>query len=225
MNTKENTIDIYTYPENATPIQLAEYQLEVMRAAERGETVEMEYGEYDKNWLPNHSPDWAWSEGCRYRIARPKIAEGHNPDGLTEDQVGVQDGWRLLSVAEALAHKNQWIDETQWWMSDYWSESDSWKAYDDPNETSTLRTKNPPGHYLPKPEPVKKLVPWTFETAPKGCVLVRLKEQTDMVHPVTGWSPKGLCIGQEGFRTYPELCRDEVYSLDGIKWLPCGTEA
>lgn len=51
---------------------------------------------YTKN-----SPRQPWSSrwACVIRPL-PKVASGHNPHKLTEDQVGVKDGWRLLSVAE-----------------------------------------------------------------------------------------------------------------------------
>lgn len=163
MNTKENSINIHEYPENATPIQLAEYQLEVMRAAERGEAVEMLIGD---EWHDNDQPDWCWSDGCRYRIARPKIAEGHNPDKLTVDQVQVNDGWRLLSVEEAAARCGVRLSSVDWWSGRKWEVDGAGWWLDD---TSTLRTRQPIGHYLPKPEPVKKEeTPFDFYWASKA---------------------------------------------------------
>lgn len=151
-----STVNIFDYPENATPIQLAEYQLEVMRAAERGEPAEFTSDAYKwTKWHPMRArhEQWAW-DGCRYRIARPKIAEGHNPDGLTEAQVGVQDGWRLLSVEENKALRPQ---ERPTDGIEYLAGPNSWRGNASGGiDGFTYRTKNPPGHYLPKPaaEPV-----------------------------------------------------------------------
>ena len=146
-------IDIYTYPENATPIQLAEYQLEVMRAAERGEPVEFRDPSGSYGWEPIKQATWNWA-GVIYRIARPiRYAEGHNPDGLTEAQVGVRDGWRLLSAEEREArHRYNSKDITrdiERWDGDMWDGAGWVGSWD----LRTYRTRHPAGHYLPKPAP------------------------------------------------------------------------
>lgn len=66
------------------------------------------------------------------------IAPGHNPDNLTNAQVGVADGWRLLQEEEASS--NSFFHDTQWWRVDSWSDTGIWMA-------GTLRTKNPPDFY------------------------------------------------------------------------------
>lgn len=147
MSTQE--INPYVYPENATPLELARYMVCVMELAEAGERVEAYSGAY---WFSAEEPKWAWSN-TRYRIARPKIAEGYNPDGLTENQVGVKDGWRLLSKEEL---HGQFADETYGVEIVLGLDDDCWESarrcFLVP-DGFTYRTKKPVGHYLPKPSP------------------------------------------------------------------------
>lgn len=133
-----------------------EYKIAVMQAAQGGSPVEIENGH--SHWEPypkGEEVGWDWVNFC-YRIAKPKIAEGWNPDNLTEDQVGVKDGWRLLTKEEHEANRE--VDETQFWdHTDWHPEVDSWYTGNEP-----LRTKKPPGYYLPRPEAREVAAPKTM---------------------------------------------------------------
>lgn len=236
MNTKENSIDIYEYRTDLTTIERLRYIAAVCEAHESGQPVEMisinDWAPDEEHWSPMPKPSTEEIiKGFRphwlaYRIARPKIAEGHNPDKLTEAQVGVQDGWRLLTVEEntSLIHAFGKTDGIEYWsrMGGQWDSCAAGGC------AFTYRTKNPPGHYLPKPEPVKKLVPWTFETAPKGCVLVR--RMSGHAQLVLGWGGGTIALhtASSGIREmdYEDLMSDYEHSTDsGKTWLPCGTDA
>ena len=79
------------------------------------------------------------------------IAKGHNPHKLTEAQVGVSEGWRLISEEEQRLAKEP--DKS---LVELWSEYISaWNSCDTGGKfyhTSTYRTKQPEGFFLPKPE-------------------------------------------------------------------------
>ena len=88
-----------------------------------------------------------------YWLPKPKIAEGHNPDNVTEEQVGVSQGWRCLSTEEVLARKGK--DSTE--DIEAWSKpSGAWFGYMVGNYVGlTYRTKRPPGYFLdPTPAPL-----------------------------------------------------------------------
>lgn len=213
--TTQPAIDIYNYPENASPLELARYQVAVMEAAERGEPVEIQVT--PSKWDESSAPCWIW-KFYNYRIARPKIAEGHNPDKLTEDQVGVKDGWRLLTDAEHAAVAQ--APATEWWCGKRWHEPGC--VFWNTNERE-LRTKNPPGHYLPKPAPTKKLVPWTFDTAPKGHLILRDKTEVKRIYVASFFDENGITAGYH--REWSVLLSAFEHSTDnGVTWLPCGTE-
>jgi hypothetical protein len=56
-----------------------------------------------------------WMDGVQ--PAPPDDPE-HNPDGLTPDQVGVADGWRLLRRSEVRARRE--LVEVQRWLDAEW---------------------------------------------------------------------------------------------------------
>jgi hypothetical protein len=218
-------IDIYNYPpEGTSPLDLARFQVAVMEAAERGEPVEV----FD-TLFPHQG--WCLTAGAlfndwgslRYRIARLKVAKGHNPTKLTEEQVGVEDGWRLLAPEElggVLRHPDHGRS-----LSLYYDDSGDWDDSDDPCSAIpaewTYRTKKPVGYFLPKTQ-----TPWTFQTAPKGCVLLRPNVNDSIVHLVTSWDQTGVSIALPGFLSYSSLASKWTHSLDGGKsWLPCTTNA
>ena len=77
-------------------------------------------------------------------IASP-IAQGHNPAKLTEVQVGVAAGWRLLA-REEIATRESTTDIAAWVWSNRWTSP--WRGS---CGACTYRTKKPPGYFLPKP--------------------------------------------------------------------------
>lgn len=101
---------------------------------------------------------WGFHDGYCYRtkepvgafLPKPKIAEGNNPQKLTEDQVGVKDGWRLLTSEEVdtprdslIADIERWSDDRRSWDNSHWSGN---------MRSCTYRTKKPAGFFLPKPK-------------------------------------------------------------------------
>lgn len=68
--------------------------------------------------------------------ALPPGEAWHNPEGLTPEQVGVDEGWRLQLVSELTNDLN---DNTQWWRQNKWSPTDSWMSL--PGDNATLRTR------------------------------------------------------------------------------------
>lgn len=142
------------------------YKIAVMQAAKEGQPVEFK----PKNpfstdaWAHIIDPSWDWSF-WGYRIAKPNIAEGHNPDGLTEDQVGVRDGWRLLAKEEISIRREFTRDIQGWCGSTGWDDT-GWAAV---NPDITFRTKKPAGHFLPKKEePKKKTIKDWLNELPSG---------------------------------------------------------
>ena len=74
------------------------------------------------------------------RLDPDAVAPGHNPDRLTVAEVGIADGWRLLTEEEAEDFAHIWATPTEYWSgpSDEWVEADRvWRVL----PTSTLRTK------------------------------------------------------------------------------------
>lgn len=74
------------------------------------------------------------------RLDPDAVAPGHNPDRLTVAQVGIADGWRLLTEEETEEFAHSKVAPTEYWMqsSNEWVETDRiWYA----TPASTLRTK------------------------------------------------------------------------------------
>lgn len=74
------------------------------------------------------------------RLDPDAVAPGHNPDRLTVAQVGIADGWRLLTGEEAENHSGQVVSPTEYWSraSHSWNGAvNAWGVC----TTDTLRTK------------------------------------------------------------------------------------
>lgn len=148
MNKQMSTINVHEYPDN--PNDLPHYQVAVMGAAANG--AQVEYTHIGDNfWQETERPAWDWSS-YDYRIAAPKIAKGHNPAGLSESQVDVNGGWRLLQDSEIYGEQfradiEMWDTFCEEWLNGDWCGNDT---------TTTYRTKKPEGwfkpDFLPKPE-------------------------------------------------------------------------
>lgn len=144
-----NPIDVYTYPDGADHQALRDYQHAVEVAHERdGLPVEFFYAK-TMEWQAV-VPDFYWDRR-KYRIKASKLAEGHNPDKLTEEQVGVSDGWRLLE-SEEIAERVQapsidmWLSPCHRWVGGTTAGS----------PIVTYRTKMPPGYFLTKKQETDK---------------------------------------------------------------------
>jgi hypothetical protein len=84
-------------------------KIEVLNAFEAGETIE-ERNITGGDWYPADPPSWNFSL-CVFRRKPSPVAAGHNPDQLTEAQVDVKGGWRLLGDGEVpLFDDEYWCD-------------------------------------------------------------------------------------------------------------------
>lgn len=199
---------------NATPSNPVRFAFK-----DRGESCEWTEAKLLGVVLRSEYP-FSSSLGCRTELCAQinekldPVASGYNPKGLKESEVGVSEGWRLLTKEEHEPKRR--LSDTSYCcdFSRGWSSVMDWMTFD-----GTLRTKKPAGFYLPKPDVFK---PWTLETAPKGCVLVRISGQPHATL-ITHWQRDGVHFGGSGLTTYGALIGPWEHSLDGGKtWSPCG---
>ena len=186
-------IDIYNYPtakEIADPFYMPHYQIAVMEAFRNGSKVEATSNPCF-GWCEVKKPMWDWKNGI-YRIIKPKIAKGHNQHNLTEDQVGVNDGWRLLTIEEInfrnLSNTNAGFNlkrttEVQKYEQDNNIFSDSPVYGDGPSQS--YRTKYPDGYFLKKVEAPSDFN--DFNSIPDGITEFIYNEQTYKKHPQFNW--------------------------------------
>ncbi len=173
-------------------------------------------------WHSNLTPVWDWNN-YSYRIVQPKIAEGYNPNKLTEEQVGVSEGWRLLSLEEFNALIPNGNDLSELSHSGY---DVIWKCGGCGGCNGiNYRTRQYPGYFLPKK---KVKVPLEMSDLPVAC-WVRLKRTPHIHHNVLTIRPEGIKIlgGIQSILDYSfqELMDDnfEYYSF-GENWKPCHKE-
>ena len=108
--------------------------------------------EIDIHDCPTH-PDKLPAYRIAVMQAAPKLAKGHNPNKLTEEQVGVANGWRLLEVDELKSPQEK---GTQYWSNmllGVWSPIAGRCATHSHSET--YRTQRPVGYFLPKTQEQK----------------------------------------------------------------------
>lgn len=160
------------------------------------------------------------------------ICAGHNPDGLTEEQVGVKEGWRLFSEAEiqytdtltdpAMA-EHYGTEPIEKWSDGRWVFGfGNYCVY-------TYRTRKPAGFYLPKP---KRRVPLTADDLPTPVCWMRNGAGRSERNPpclVTEIWDSAIVIGSGstgGLRmSWRELTDGGwQYSADRKVWLPCYKE-
>lgn len=162
-----NVPNVHEYPEHANERDLLAYKIAVEQAALDGKPIEFrpQPGGFSSDWQPYGTlslPGFSWFK-MQYRVARPKVAEGHNPAGVTEDQIPA--GWRLFSLEEfkALADKNN-VGDTRFWTGLDWSDVGQWSII---ASDGTLITQKPPGFYLSKPVQPTTVLGW-LNTLPDG---------------------------------------------------------
>lgn len=81
------------------------------------------------------------------------LAPGHNPDRLTEAQVGVAEGWRLLAPEEVRDRTPVEQADASRDLAAWSGAKDGWDSgYAGLLQCFTYRTKQPPGYFLPKPQ-------------------------------------------------------------------------
>lgn len=93
------------------------------------------------NLSPGETRQWAPEQ-----LDPNAIAPGHNPNKLTNDVVGVVEGWRLLG-AEEVDSTLRYYPGTEWWSCSQWAPAKASPYCTVTPGLSTLRTKNPPGFY------------------------------------------------------------------------------
>jgi hypothetical protein len=150
--------NVHEYPEHANERELLQYKIAVEQAALDGKPIEITEVDLD-DWHPYRQscvglPLFRW-DMWHYRVARPKVAEGHNPDKLTEEQVGVADGWRLLTAEEIKGPKCPGVEYL--FVPGNWQEAGITGPHRSHN---TYRTKAAPGHYVPKPVQPTTVLGW-----------------------------------------------------------------
>jgi len=176
MNTPE--IDIHTYPENATPRQLADYRHAVELAVLEGKTRLKYYSSTHQRWFfieTNYVPlNWKEQNFCIARDPLDEVAPGHNPEkytlGMLRDLERITGQTvRLLTLEEVRVPKKR-VDWNHIWTMFGSEWNPNWSGLE---EEVTYATTKPPGYFLPNPEPVKQLIPYTAGTFPKGEVWIK----------------------------------------------------
>lgn len=133
-----------------------------------------------------------------------------DPKVLTAYKIAVMQAWLDGQAIECAGY---WLDK---WTIDKWTTlteiEPSWIW-------STI-------HYrVKKPTPQPVLVPWTFETAPKGGVVRRKAFGDGHIFTIVYWDKNSAALGNMyHIVNYHGLMTNWDHSLDGGKtWSPCGT--
>ena len=195
-------------------------KIEIMQAYLEGKTIQYkDFRKYPFVWtdIEGHEPAWSWCD-TDYRVAsKSPIASGYNPRLLTEDQVGVADGWRLLHENEIGCFKHKfpvfryWKDEGKWGEETANAYSMGW----------CYRTKAPIGGLKVE----VKTVPLSVDDLPAVCWL-RWKGEEGNFYLVTRVSTRGVfCQVNNGASIPFEYLLDKCeYSSDRKTWLPCSKQ-
>ena len=181
------------------------------------------YNKIEKGvWILVSNPSWNW-DIYDYRIHQSPIAAGHNPDKLTEEQVQVVGGWRLLNTEEVKKRNLPPPNAIQLWLqADYsWDNRGQYQGNEPDN---TYRTKLTPAElstYNIQPKPL------SAEDFPPGTVIRHKDWNKDTYTMVTfaGAEKIRYSTSENGRSeiTYSSLV-DSGYlrSTDGGKtWKPC----
>lgn len=146
----------------------------------------------------------------------PEGKQWHNPQGLTANQVEVNDGWRLvLSDEPSSAADNQWASSTKTWH--IWGKRDS--GYPMKDYACTYRTRAP----LPAPVPAR--VPLTaVDVPPLSCY--RQTSDTERWGVFLGVNPSGAFMGDDDHVRWIDLMEKfEILRPTSSYWQPCSKPA
>ncbi len=185
-------------------------------------------------WQPmfHNKPNWLAST-VLYEIDMTLQARGHNRAKLTDFEVGVHDGWRLLSFEEILIakdkrlpddhdieyqHNNAWIRATCVYIT-----------------TIAFRTKRPLSYWFdllrrqePPQQKVMRRIPCGREHFPPGTVIRRpFEDNRNEWYAVVGVEDDQLWMGgsEKPWSFDSSLLMSYQRSLDGGRtWLPCYIE-
>jgi len=166
-------------------------QAAVQRAYEAGHEIWYRikggFDRWDKHPL---TPKWSWWM-CDYlpvvlvplneiAPAKPQIAPGHNPDGLTVEQVEISKGYRLLNPDE-ICSSNASVQRSN--VIECWENSRNIPAwgkaqYEGCAENQTYRTKLSPAELGALRNPKPQNAPYGFASAPGT--------QCKVIHKTTG---------------------------------------
>ena len=186
----------------------------VMTAYKNGAKIESAHTDCGPDeWEDTPKPFWNWFD-CDYRIAPFPISPGHNPDKLTEEQVGVKDGWRLFEADEIIL-EGRYLDGIEFWDKTKWLNGCHGDSKPFTYRTLLSRDALAIARGLKKSEP--RYEPWTFETCPREGWL-REKQNQQYIFRVNSIATNYL----REF-TWTELLSGFEYSLDGLtNWTPAG---
>lgn len=190
---------------------------ELKAAHARGETIQCNMG--NVGWWDISLPLWTYPVSS-YRIKPlsfpepPEAQAWHNPDGLNAEQIGVNDGWRLLLDGEEIHPQDEYFFADEWDLT--CAKIGQRVGVGLYNADYTMRTKRP----LPTPP---KRVPLETSDLPPVCWL-RYKDNANCAHLVL-WVGKyavHISANSPSYPTFSELFRDGwQYSADRVNWKPC----
>lgn len=161
-------------------VEEAEY-LQSLSASKVQPGLEL-FSNYSQKWKDNAAGD---SVSLTYRttnppgfyLPKPVIAQGYNPLKLTEEQVGVKDGWRLLTQEEHDAARR--VPDCEYWSRPLWKERPGCLT-----KSEALRTKRPAGYFLPKPPKQPETVMEWLLTLPKEYRVLAIRNMNETTKDV-----------------------------------------
>jgi hypothetical protein len=233
-NPDKTPIDIHNPPPaDADPLVWMEYRHAVERAAIVDKKPVEERGTYDVWREPRHDAsvfDWLDST---YRIAPPApdpldaVAPGHNPERWTvrilmEGKAKIGASLRVMDSEEVRGLRGAGSNTI-------YARAIGGKWLDQPHGTLldgiTYATTQPPGYFLPKSAPVKRIVPFTAATFPKGEVWVRREGWADGARSLVVAVCEDHILAGQSLRVNFKTGKGMKHSLDGGNtWLPWGVE-
>lgn len=176
----------------------------LIRAFAAGHEIEFQMDEsytWDKVARPS------FEDGCEYRIALPPNKSYHNPENITEEQLGKDHRFCLLEEYDG---RFSGIAEYQCKL--IWAKGDG--------NDSSITYRVPIETLFPSEPPAPKTRPFTVDditpnmvfrhkTEPNGFITIEIVARTHI-----------LLSGKNGIG-YEELYKKYLYSLDGKTFHPC----
>jgi hypothetical protein len=167
---------------------------------------------YDRRWIRDWSgqthPDFGVANcdsGRWFEVFNPDI-RFHNPAGLTPAQVGVSEGWRLLTPAEITEENSTTVE---YWDGHRWcGDGISWTLY----AADNFRTRTP----LPNQAPPAAIPPSEFPAPPEGDAWHNPARLTPaQVGVAEGWR---LVLASESHGTDERVPSTQYWSRHDSRW-------